>query len=59
MAKGEFLFLNWKVMEKVIWLMPLCVKTARCCRHPGKYFKRLWLQSLVGTAKAAPRGPRP
>lgn len=56
-AEGEFLFPNWKVMEKVIWLMPLCVKTARCCRHLGKYFKRLRLQSLVGKAEAAPRGP--
>lgn len=45
-------------MEKVIWLMPLCVKTARCCRHLGKYFKRLRLQSLVGKAEAAPPGPR-
>lgn len=57
-AKGEFLFLNWRVMEKVILLMPLCVKTAECCRHLGKYFKRLWLESLVGKAEAAPRGSK-
>lgn len=32
-------------------LMPLHVKTAECCRHLGKYFKRLWLESLVGKAE--------
>lgn len=36
--------------------MPLYVKTAERCRHLCKYFKRLWLESLVGKAEAALRG---
>lgn len=54
-VKGEFLFLNSKNDGKIS-LMPLHVKTADCCRHLCKYFKRLWFWSLVGKVEAVELG---